>query len=108
MRDWLRVRSSRCLSLLPWRGDGDRHLFLRNTSQSLSDRQRRDGPPQLVVRRKHPVIPMPMLPRRRDEIGQTVQELKRSEFDDAIGPGRVDLRPRPGPTQLAALCLGST
>ena len=23
-------------------------------------------------------------------------------------PGRVDLRPRPGPTQVAALCLGST
>ena len=25
-----------------------------------------------------------------------------------LAPGRVDLRPRPGPTQLAALCLGST
>jgi len=25
-----------------------------------------------------------------------------------LGPGRVDFRPRPGPTQLAALCRGST
>jgi hypothetical protein len=32
------------------------------------------------------VIPMPMLPWRRDEIGKPVQELKRREFDDAIGP----------------------
>jgi len=32
------------------------------------------------------VIPMPMLPRRRDESGKPVQELKRREFDDAIGP----------------------
>jgi hypothetical protein len=39
--------------------------------------QRRDGPPQLVVRCKHPVIAMPVLPRRRDEIGEPVEELKR-------------------------------
>ena len=25
-----------------------------------------------------------------------------------LAPGRVDFRPRPGPTQLAALCRGST
>jgi hypothetical protein len=25
----------------------------------------------------------------------------------AVAPGRVDFRSRPGPTQLAALCLGS-
>ena len=28
---------------------------------------------------------MPVLPRRRHEIGEPVQELKRREFDDAIG-----------------------
>jgi hypothetical protein len=28
---------------------------------------------------------MPVLPRRRDEIGEPVQELKRREFDDAAG-----------------------
>ena len=44
---------------------------------------------------------MPVVPRRRDEIGEPVQELKRLEFDDAIGP-------RPAPIQLAALGLGST
>ena len=53
------------------------------------------------------VIPMPVLPRRRDEIGEPVEERKRRELHDASGPGRVDLRPRPGPTQLAALCPGS-
>jgi len=40
----------------------------------VADRQRRDGPPQLVIRRKHPVVAMPVLPRRRDEIGEPVQE----------------------------------
>jgi hypothetical protein len=43
------------------------------------------GPPELVIRCKHPVIAMPMLPRRRDEIDEPVEELKRREFDDAIG-----------------------
>jgi hypothetical protein len=37
--------------------------------------QRRDGPPQLVIRRKHPVVAVPVLPRRRDEIGEPVEEL---------------------------------
>jgi hypothetical protein len=49
----------------------------------IPDRERRDGPPELLIRRKHPVIAMPMLPRRRDKIGQTIEELKRREFDDA-------------------------
>ena len=31
-------------------------------------RHRRDGPPQLVIRRKHPVIPMPVLPWRRNDM----------------------------------------
>ena len=51
----------------------------------VPDRQRRDGPPQLVIRRKHPVIAMPVLPRRRNEIGEPVEELKRREFDDTVG-----------------------
>jgi hypothetical protein len=37
--------------------------------------QRRDGPPQLVIRRKHPAIAVPVLPRRRAEIGEPVEEL---------------------------------
>jgi len=52
---------------------------------NVANRQRRDCPPELVVRREYSVIPMPVLPRRWG----------------------VDLRPRPGPTQLAALCRGS-
>ena len=43
----------------------------------IPDRERRDGPPQLVIRRKHPVITMPVLPRRRHEIDKPVEELKR-------------------------------
>jgi hypothetical protein len=39
----------------------------------VPDRERRDGPPQLVIRRKHPVVAMPVLPRRWDEIGESVQ-----------------------------------
>jgi hypothetical protein len=38
----------------------------------VPDRQRRDGFSQLVVRRKHPTIPIPVLARRRDEIGEPV------------------------------------
>jgi hypothetical protein len=44
----------------------------------------RHGPPELVIRCKHSVIPVPMLARRRDEIGEPVQELKRRELDDAV------------------------
>ena len=52
----------------------------------VPDRQRRHGPPELVVGGKHPVIPVPMLPRRRHEIGEPVEELKRREVDDAVRP----------------------
>jgi hypothetical protein len=46
----------------------------------------RHGPPELVIRCKHSMIPVPVLARRRDEIGEPVEELKRREVDDAIGP----------------------
>jgi hypothetical protein len=52
---------------------------------NVPDGQCRDGLPQLVILRKHPVVAMPVLPRWRDEIGEPVEELKRREFDDAIG-----------------------
>jgi len=84
----------------------------RDQLADIPDCQRRDGPPELVVGCKHPVVSMPVLPRRRDEIGEPVQELKRNSngvsSTTPLAPGRVDFRPRPGPTQLAALCLGST
>jgi hypothetical protein len=50
----------------------------------VPDRECRDGGPERVIGRKDAVIPMPMLPRRRDEIGEPVQELKRRELDDAV------------------------
>ena len=37
----------------------------------------RDGGPELEIRGEHPVIPVPMLPRWRHEIGQPVQEVTR-------------------------------
>ena len=61
----------------------------------IPDCQRRDGPPELVVGCKHPVVAMPVLPRRRHEIGEPVEELKRREVDDAIGS-------RPGERSAAA------
>jgi hypothetical protein len=39
--------------------------------------QRRDGGPELVIRRKHPVVAMPVLPRWGHEIGEPVEELER-------------------------------
>ena len=36
---------------------------------------------------------MPVLPRRRNEIGEPVQELKRRELDDAVGPRPRGLPP---------------
>ena len=45
-----------------------------------------DGFSQSVIRREHPVIPMPVLPRRRDEVREPVEKLIRREFDDAVGP----------------------
>jgi len=63
----------------------------------VADRECRDGFSQLVIRRKHPVIPVPVLPRRRDEIGEPVQELKRRELDDAARPRPRGLAAAAGP-----------
>ena len=43
----------------------------------VPDRERSDGGPELVIRGEHPVvIPVPVLPRRRDQIREPVEELK--------------------------------
>jgi len=52
-----------------------------------TDGQCRDGRAQRVIRRKHPVITMPVPSRRRDVIGEPVEEPKGREFDDAVGYG---------------------
>jgi len=68
----------------------------------VPDGQRRDGGPELVIRRKHPVVAMPVLARRRHEIGEPVEELKGREFDDAVRP-----RPR-GLSRLALADPGTS
>jgi hypothetical protein len=52
----------------------------------IPDRQRRDGRPQRVIRRKHPVIAMPVLAWLWDQIRKPVEELKGRTLDDAAGP----------------------
>jgi len=59
----------------------------------IPDREGGDGGPELVIRGEHPWLvsrrqAMPVLPRRRHEIGQPVQEVTRREFDDAAGVRR--------------------
>jgi hypothetical protein len=56
-------------------------------------RGRRDGGTELVIRCKHPVIPVPLLPRRRHEIRQPVETLKRRQLDHAVGPRPRGLPP---------------
>jgi len=53
---------------------------------NVPDRQRRDRRPQWVVRCEAAVIPVPVPPRLRDQIRKPVEELKRRELDDAVGP----------------------
>jgi hypothetical protein len=69
----------------------------------VPDRERRDGPPQLVVWCKHPMIAMPVLPRRRDEIDESVEELKRREFDDTFGSWPRGLPPTAPPDPVGRL-----
>ena len=59
----------------------------------------RDGSPELLIRGEHAVVAMPVLPRRRDEIGEPVEELKRREFDQAVraGPRGLSAAARPDP-----------
>ena len=78
------VVASRCLLTLPFR-------------------ECRDGFSQPVIGRKHPVVAMPVLPRRRDEIGEPVEELKRREFDDAIGSRPRGLPPTTPPDPVGGL-----
>jgi hypothetical protein len=49
---------------------------------------------------------MPVLPRRRDEIGEPVQKLKRREFDDAIGPRPRGLPAAAGPDPVGGFVSG--
>ena len=64
----------------------------------VPDGECRDRAPQPVVRREYSWLvsrrqAMPVLPRRWDEIGEPVQELKRREFDQAVRAGPHGLTP---------------
>ena len=72
----------------------------------VCDRECRDGFSQLVVRRKHPVVAMPVLPRRRDELGEPVEKLKRRELDDAIGGRPRGLATAAWPDPVGGLVSG--
>ncbi len=69
----------------------------------VADGERRDGRPQRLIGRKHPVIAMPMLPRRRHEIGEPIEKLKRRELDDANGPRPRGLPPATPPDPVGRL-----
>jgi hypothetical protein len=72
----------------------------------IPDGKRRDGRPQRVVRRKHPVIPVPMPPDRRDQRCQPVKKLKRRQFNDATGTGPRRLSRTYGADPVPALVPG--
>ena len=71
----------------------------------IPDGERRDGGPELVIRGEHPVIPVPMLPRRGHEIGQPVQEVKWGKLDDATGARPRGLPPCPKEAGYASRLL---
>ena len=51
----------------------------------VSDRPCRDGPPELVIRGKRPVMPVPMLAQWWHKISEPVEELKSGKFAAAAG-----------------------
>jgi hypothetical protein len=61
----------------------------------IPDREGRDGGPELVIRGEHPVIAMPVLPRRGHEVSESVQDVTRREFDDAVCARPRGLPPAP-------------
>jgi hypothetical protein len=63
----------------------------------IPDRRRRDGGPERVIQRKHPVVAVAMPSRRRHEVGHTIEKLEGLEFDDAVlsrGGGLALQKPR--------------
>ena len=74
----------------------------------IPDREGGDGGPELVIRGEHPWLvsnrrALPVLPRRRHEIGQSVQEVKRRELDDAAGARPRGLPPAPRANPVGCL-----
>ena len=69
----------------------------RGPLADVLDCERCDSFSQPVIRWEHAVVAMPVLPRRRHEIGVPVEELKRREFDAAARARPRGLPPTAGP-----------
>ena len=79
----------------------------------VADRQRRDRPPESLIRCKHPWLvsaqqAMPVLARRRHKIREPVEKLKRRELDHAVGPGRMLLALTPIPDAVVRFGASGT
>ncbi len=77
----------------------------------IPDREGGDGGPELVIRGEHPWLvsrrqAVPVLPRRRHEIGQPVQEVTRREFDRAVNARPRGLPPAPRADPVGRLVTG--
>ena len=72
----------------------------------IPDREGGDGGPELVIRGEHPVIAMPVLPRRRHEVSEPVEELKWGKLDDAAGARPCGLPPAPRADPVGRLVSG--
>ena len=71
---------------------------------------RRDGGPELVIRGEHPWLvsnrrALPVLPRRRHEVSEPVEELKWGKLDDADGARPRGLPPAPRADPVGGLVL---
>ena len=61
----------------------------------IPDREGGDGGPELVIRGEHPVIAMPVLPRRRHEIGRSSFRTPRSWLAAGRAGGELAAERRP-------------
>ena len=71
----------------------------------IRDGEGGDGGPELVIRGEHPVVAMPVLPRRRHEGSEPVEELKWGKLDDATGVRPRGLPPCPREAGYASRLL---
>ena len=68
----------------------------------IRDGKSRGGRPELVIRGENPVIPVPVLPRRGTRSASRSKKSHGESSTTPLASGRVDFRPRPELTQLAA------
>ena len=105
VKSWVHA-SEAILAVVRLRTSGSKEADSCRQSPLRRDRQCRDGRPQQVIRRKHPVIPVPVLARLRDQIGEPIQELKRRELDQAVRAGPRGLPPAARADAVGGLAPG--